>query len=188
MHPPAQGASSDEGSFAPFSFVAPNWAQFRLRASERAPKINSVEPRHKDSPNTSPLIARSAIPITANGGGGRQRLFGGHPAARTALTDGREVQARPSAGLGSAGSIPHDARYEQWYGWQHLTGWGASAQKEAQFWTQLARRRFARFGANETVRVILRQPDQLRDSRNLFCVLVSGLKCVIHVSEAHPHR
>ena len=73
------------------------------------------------SPNTSPLIARSAIPITANGGGGRQRLFGGHPAARTALTDGREVQARPSAGLGSAGSIPHDARYEQWYGWQHLT-------------------------------------------------------------------
>jgi hypothetical protein len=140
------------------------------------------------SPNTSPLIARSAIPITANGGGGRQRLFGGHPAARTALTDGREVQARPSAGLGSAGSIPHDARYEQWYGWQHLTGWGASAQKEAQFWTQLARRRFARFGANETVRVILRQPDQLRDSRNLFCVLVSGLKCVIHVSEAHPHR
>jgi hypothetical protein len=64
----------------------------------------------------------------------------------------------------------------------------ASAQKEAQFWTQLARRRFARFGANETVRVILRQPDQLRDSRNLFCVPVSGLKCVIHVSEAHPHR
>ena len=41
-------------------------------------------------------------------------MFGGHPAARTALTDGREVQARPSAGLGSAGNLArvlhaHDA-------------------------------------------------------------------------------
>jgi len=134
------------------------------------------------------LIARSAIPITANGGGGRQRLFGGHPAARTALTDGREVQARPSAGLGSAGSIPHDARYEQWYGWQHLTGWGASAQKEAQFWTQLARRRFARFGANETVRVILRQPVGAWASFQLFCVPLIGFECLIRVSRRGFHR
>ena len=44
------------------------------------------------------------------------------------------------------------------------------------------------FAAVEGDQVILREPDQLRDCRNLFCVPVSGLKCVIHVTEAHPHR